>query len=173
MHVLFVCTGNVCRSPTAERLTLAFAEELGLTDLTAESAGTRAMVGHPMEPTAAQVLEGLGGDPSGFTARRLTEDLAVDADLVLTMTERQREKVLAMAPEQLKKTFTLREAARLAVAADAKSVADLAAARPKHRSADGPEDISDPIGQDEETFLAVGSEIADLLGVLTRTVRNY
>ncbi|TQC45031.1 protein tyrosine phosphatase [Rhodococcus sp. WS4] len=171
MHVLFVCTGNVCRSPTAERLTAAFAEELGLTDLTAESAGTRAMVGHPMEPTAAQVLEGLGGDPSGFTARRLTEDLTVDADLVITMTERQRDKVLALAPEQLMKTFTLKEAARLAVAAEAKTVAELAAARPKHRPEVTPEDISDPIGKDEDTFLAIGSEIAELLGLLTRSVR--
>ncbi|KAF0963815.1 hypothetical protein MLGJGCBP_03082 [Rhodococcus sp. T7] len=129
------------------------------------------MVGHPMEPTAAQVLEGLGGDPSGFTARRLTEDLTVDADLVLTMTERQRDKVLALAPEQLKKTFTLKEAARLAVAAEAKTVAELAAARPKHRPEVTPEDISDPIGKDEDTFLAIGSEIAELLGLLTRTVR--
>ncbi|OUS88239.1 protein tyrosine phosphatase [Rhodococcus sp. NCIMB 12038] len=171
MHVLFVCTGNVCRSPTAERLAVAYAEELGITDLTAESAGTRAAVGRPMEPTAAQVLEGLGGNPTEFTARMLTADLAVEADLVLTMTERQREKVLALAPEQLKKTFTLKEAARLAEAADAKSVADLAAARPRHKADDTPEDVPDPMGQDEDTFLTIGSEIADLLGVISRSIR--
>ncbi|EHI45595.1 tyrosine phosphatase [Rhodococcus opacus PD630] len=171
MHVLFVCTGNVCRSPTAERLAVAYAEELGITDLTAESAGTEAVVGAAMEPTAAQVLEGLGGDPGKFTARLLTADLAVDADLVLTMTESHRDKVLALAPEQLKKTFTLKEAARLAEASDAKTVADLASARPQHKSDGTPEDISDPIGKDEETFLNVGSEIAELLGVVARSIR--
>lgn len=124
-----------------------------------------------MEPTAAQVLEGLGGNPAEFTARMLTADLAVDADLVLTMTERQREKVLALAPEQLKKTFTLKEAARLAEAADAKSVADLAAARPRHKSDGTPEDVPDPMGKDEDTFLTIGSEIAELLGVISRSIR--
>ncbi|MFZ2176782.1 MAG: protein tyrosine phosphatase [Rhodococcus sp. (in: high G+C Gram-positive bacteria)] len=172
MHVLFVCTGNVCRSPTAERLAVAFAEELGITDLTAESAGTRAMVGRPMEPTAARVLEGLGGDPSGFAARLLTPEIAGKADLVITMSERQRDKVLGLAPEQLKRTFTLKEAARLAEVANAASVDELAAARPLYQAETTPEDISDPIGQDEETFLTVGSEIADLLGLLARSVRS-
>ncbi len=101
----------------------------------------------------------------------LTADLAAEADLVLTMTERQREKVLALAPEQLKKTFTLKEAARLAEAADAKSVADLAAARPRHKAGESPEDVPDPMGQDEDTFLTIGSEIADLLGVVARSIR--
>ena len=44
--MLFVCTGNICRSPTAERLARAFADEHGLGDLTASSAGSRA-VAHP------------------------------------------------------------------------------------------------------------------------------
>lgn len=171
MHLLFVCTGNICRSPTAERLALAFADELGLPGLTAESAGTRAMVGYPMEPTAAMVLESLGGDPAGFAARRLTPEIANNADLVLTMTGRQREKVLAMAPAQMKKTFTLREAARLSEASGATTVAELAAARAALTSP-GAEDVADPIGQDAETFLDVGSQVADLLGPVLRQVRS-
>lgn len=124
-----------------------------------------------MEPTAAQVLEGLGGDPSGFSARPLTRDLAVEADLVLTMTEDHRDQVLALAPEHAKKTFTLMEAARLTEAAGARTVEDLASARLQHEPNGSREDIPDPIGQDEETFLNVGSEIADLLGVIARGVR--
>jgi len=64
VHVLFVCTGNICRSPTAERLTCAFATEHGL-GLDASSAGTRAVIGYGMEPTAAEVLRSMGGDPEG------------------------------------------------------------------------------------------------------------
>lgn len=150
---------------------MAYAEELGITNLTAESAGTAAVAGESMEATAAQVLEGLGGDPNEFSAQPLTADLAAEADLVLTMTEDHRDQVLALAPDQVEKTFTLKEAARLAEVAGAKTVEDLASARPRHESNGSPEDIPDPIGQDEETYLNVGSEIADLLGVIARGVR--
>lgn len=169
MHILFVCTGNICRSPTGERLTQAFAEEAGIADLTASSAGTRALVGHAVEPTAALVLEGLGGDPTNFRARRLTTAIASEADLILAMTERHRDKILALAPTQFKRTFTLREAARLAEESDATTVAELAVARPRYHIQES-EDVADPIGADEETFHAVGLEIATLLGPLLRRI---
>ena len=162
MRILFVCTGNICRSPTAELLTTAFAAEAGRSDLTAHSAGTRALVGHGMESTAALVLQQLGGDPHGFTARRLTSAIAEDADLVLTMSDAHRSAVVSTAPRMMRVTFTLREAARLQQVSGASTVAELATARTLV-SASGPVDIDDPMGRDEETFVAVGSEIADLL----------
>lgn len=165
MHVLFVCTGNICRSPTGERLAHAFAEEAGISDFRASSAGTRALVGYPIESTAALVLEGLGGSPDDFRARRLSTEIALDADLILAMTERHRDKILALAPAQFKRTFTLQEAARLARESGATTVAELAEARPRYR-ATGPEDITDPIGADEAVFHEVGVEIATLLGPL-------
>jgi protein-tyrosine phosphatase len=91
MHLLFVCTGNICRSPPAERLTRAYAEHHGLSAMTASSAGIRAVVGYGMEPTAARVLIELGGDPRGFRARQLSTAMVDEADLVLTMSIRQRE----------------------------------------------------------------------------------
>ncbi len=145
MHVLFVCTGNICRSPSGERLARAYAAEAGVSGFTASSAGTRAMVGHPIEPTAARVLAGLGGDPTKFQARRMTTALASDADLILTMTESQRDKVLAMAPARLKRTFTLREAARLGSLADAGTVEDLAR-RQTPISCHRTQDVMDPMG---------------------------
>ncbi|MEU5844168.1 protein tyrosine phosphatase [Rhodococcus sp. NPDC047139] len=171
MRILYVCTGNICRSPTAERLTSAYAEEAGRDDLFAHSAGTRAMVGYGMEPTAALVLQQLGGDPDGFAARRITPQLAEDSDLVITMSERQRAKVMQLAPRRMRVTFTLREAARVQDISGARSVAELATARAQ-LSAPGPEDIVDPIGRDEETFVAVGSEIADLLLPLLARLRE-
>lgn len=62
----------------------------------------------------------------------------------------------------LKRTFTLREAARLQQLSGAETVAELAAARAQF-PAPGPEDVTDPIGLDEDTFVAVGTEMADLL----------
>ena len=97
VHVLFICTGNICRSPTAERLLRAYAAEGGH-EVTASSAGTHGLVGHPMDPTAATVLQQLGGESDGFVARRISARIAEDADIVLAMTARHRDEVLAIAP---------------------------------------------------------------------------
>ena len=113
MHLLFVCTGNICRSPTAERLSVAYAARLEIADFTASSAGTRAVVGHAVHRDSEFALRKLGGDPSNFTARQLTSKIASSADLVLTMTRPHRDSVLELAPRQLNRTFTLVEAARL------------------------------------------------------------
>ncbi|RVW09318.1 low molecular weight phosphatase family protein [Prescottella agglutinans] len=168
MQLLFVCTGNICRSPTAERLTTAWTARNGTVDLTASSAGTRAVVGSGLEPNAAQVLSTLGGDPDGFAARQLTPAIAGGADLVLTMTESHRDRVLRIAPRQLKRTFTLLEAAHLASVTGPATVAELAAARgtvPRPANADVP----DPIGQSATVFGDVGGVIdRALLELLAR-----
>ncbi|QCQ92550.1 arsenate reductase/protein-tyrosine-phosphatase family protein [Rhodococcus sp. SGAir0479] len=164
MNLVFVCTGNICRSPTAERLAAAWAADNGVDELTATSAGTRAMIGSPMEPLAAKVLSSLGGTPDGFAGRQLTPVIAGKADLILTMTQKHRDKVLRMAPRQLRRTFTLLEAAHLVTTGGARSVAELDAARAT--AGDLPEagiDIRDPIGRDVVVFEQVGEQIADAL----------
>jgi protein-tyrosine phosphatase len=159
---LFVCTGNVCRSPTAERLAVAYAARSNFQDFTASSAGVRALTGHQIQPSAARVIEELGGDTSHFAARQLTSAMVASADLVLTMTRAHRADVLKLAPQQLHRTFTLREAVRLASECNARNVAELAGFRPQF-SANAPSDIPDPIGQNEAFFEMVGAQISDLL----------
>jgi len=165
MHVLFVCTGNICRSPTAERVTRAFAIKHGLSRLTASSAGTRAVVGYGMEPTAAEVLRTLGGDPKGFRARQLSPANVDDADLILTMTTRHRDKVLAASPRAMRRTFTLLEAGRLlAIPMAAETVVQrLAQARGQQTHGERVDDIVDPIGLDDGTFEAVGAQVVEAL----------
>ncbi|WP_006247603.1 protein-tyrosine-phosphatase [Mycolicibacterium tusciae] len=162
LHVLFVCTGNICRSPTAERLAVAQAVRSKVSGFSASSAGTRAVIAHPIQREAALVLEDLGGDASDFAARQLTSRIAAAADLVLTMTRAHRDTVLELAPHQLRKTFTLTEAARLASDCNARSVAELALLRPR-LAGQGIPDIADPIGQSAQVFMTIGSQIADLL----------
>jgi protein-tyrosine phosphatase len=107
--ILSVCTGNVCRSPAVERL---LASRLGPT-VSVSSAGTHALVGHPIsEPMAALLLDG-GYDPRRFEARRLSEQMLKEANLVLTMTRAQRGFVVELWPAAVRRTFTLREFARL------------------------------------------------------------
>lgn len=116
-HVLFVCTGNICRSPTAERLLrhrLAerFAAETA--SVLVESAGTGALVGEPIQAHAAALLVRAGADPQAFSGRDVTAELVRDADLVLAMTRRHRAQVATLQPAGTPRLFTLREFARLA-----------------------------------------------------------
>jgi protein-tyrosine phosphatase len=163
LHILFVCTGNICRSPTGERLAAA----AGIAGLTTSSAGTRAVIGHPVHPEAARVLTNLGGTADGFAARQLTPRIAAEADLVLAMTAAHRDAVLELAPRQLRRTFTLTEAAVLAAEHDPAGIADLGALRPQLSGRAVP-DIADPIGRDAAYFDTVGAEIAAALAPVLR-----
>lgn len=167
VHILFVCTGNICRSPTAERLAVAYASERGLA-LTASSAGTHGLTGHPMDESAAIVLRQLGGDDEGFVARRISPRLAEEADLILTMTSRHRDDVLAIAPRRLRRTFTLLEAAELVRFSEATSLDEIADARAKHSVSTL--DIEDPYKRAHEMYEEIGQQIADTLPEILRLI---
>jgi protein-tyrosine phosphatase len=107
--VLCVCTGNICRSPAAERLLGA---RLGPT-VSVTSAGTFGLVGSPITEPTARLLRKAGAPADGFAARRLTAGLLRSADLVLAMTTGHRRDVVELAPAVVRRTFTLRELARL------------------------------------------------------------
>lgn len=129
------------------------------------------MIGHPMHPDSARVLQNLGGDPSGFAARQLTPRIASSADLILTMTRAHRDGVLELAPRQLHRTFTLNETARLVSEFGAREVTDLAALRPQLRQDDAT-DIPDPIGEDPEFFTRIGFMVAELLRPVMELLRQ-
>jgi protein-tyrosine phosphatase len=146
----------------AERLAVLFAERLQVPNFTASSAGTRALVGHPIHQESVRVIEKLGGDASNSGARRLTTKIASGADLILTMTREHCDIALETAPRQLRRTFTLAQAARLVTEFAPANVADLGTLRP-HLAADERWDIGDPIGQSPEFFAEIGAQIAGLL----------
>lgn len=129
------------------------------------------MIGHAMHPDAARVLEDLGGDPSGFAARQLTTKIASSVDLVIAMTREHRDAVLELAPRQLRRTFTLGEAARLVSEFGARDVTDLSALRPQLSQGDAA-DVPDPIGRDQDVFTSVGAMIAELLPPVVELCRQ-
>ncbi|WP_432837681.1 low molecular weight phosphatase family protein [Dactylosporangium sp. CA-092794] len=121
-RLLYVCVGNVCRSVLAERMTRRELERnapfAGL--FRVGSAGTRCRGSRPMHPYTARLLADRTADTSGFAARRLTAELVRHTDLVLTATVRERDDVLGLLPAAIRRTFTIKEFARLvARAADA------------------------------------------------------
>ncbi|MFC8521918.1 low molecular weight phosphatase family protein [Pseudarthrobacter sp. NPDC057230] len=113
VRILTVCTGNICRSPVAERLLQAGLDQVVPGGFQVSSAGTRALVGEPMQPISADIVRTFGGDPEGFAARQLTPRILRGVDLVLTMTSGHRGEVLQLDASLLKRTFTIREFARM------------------------------------------------------------
>jgi protein-tyrosine phosphatase len=120
-RILTVCTGNVCRSPMAERLLRSgLAQRFGdeAAGVVVGSAGTGALVGEEMTSPTQVLVARHGGEAAGHGARALAEQLVAEADLVLAMTRRHRGDVLRLHPRATRRAFTLREAARLAPLVD-------------------------------------------------------
>ncbi|BCW72586.1 low molecular weight phosphatase family protein [Arthrobacter sp. NicSoilB8] len=113
VRILTVCTGNICRSPVAERLLQAGLDQVQSGAFEVRSAGTRAMVGDPIQPLSADIIKTYGGTPDGFAARQLTPKILRESDLVLAMTAKHRGEVMQMDASLLKRTFTIREFARM------------------------------------------------------------
>ena len=108
MNVLFVCTGNTCRSPMAEELADdAAGRSPHFKDIEFGSAGTFACEGTPASPPAIEVMEEIGLDISRHKARQFTKELAQWADIILAMEAKHIEEMEAMAPDEEGKMHTL------------------------------------------------------------------
>ncbi len=165
--VMTVCTGNMCRSPLAERLLAARSADAGL-DVVVDSGGTRAANGVPIHPETLRVLGGYGGDGSGFDSRLLTPQLLKGRDLVLTATRAHRDVVQELAPLLWKKAYTLLEAAQLADADESVTLAGLSRARLSINSDDPALDVEDPIGREPEVFDRTGAQISNAVDSIVR-----
>jgi protein-tyrosine phosphatase len=156
--VLFVCIGNVCRSPVAERL---LAARLPRERFTVRSAGVGAMVGYAMSKYAAAELRGYGGDPTGFAAQQMTPRMVEEADLILTATRELRSSVLAEAPQALRRTFTILEFAALLASAEGDTPTELVKWAGAHRSSAGAieQDVPDPYRRGPEAHAAAAAAI--------------
>ena len=96
MRVLFVCTGNTCRSPMAESIATRMAAERALGDVTFSSAGTSAWDGAPASDGALLVAMERGLDLSQHRARMLSRELVAESDLILVMSPHHRDRALVL-----------------------------------------------------------------------------
>ena len=92
--ILVVCVGNICRSPTGERLLQQLLPEKHIS-----SAGVGALVGHPMDDLAAEIATQHGLDPSGHVARQLTPEICKQADIIIAMSRQNIEEICQISPE--------------------------------------------------------------------------
>lgn len=109
--MLYVCTGNVCRSPMAELLFRGWISPE--VQVAVSSAGMQALVGHGIDRSSASALGQLGIDPSRHRARQFEPWMGADADLILTAERTHRDQVMTQLPSALRRTFTMKEFARL------------------------------------------------------------
>ncbi|MDF2521319.1 MAG: low molecular weight protein arginine phosphatase [Clostridia bacterium] len=139
-NILFVCTGNTCRSSMAEGLFKHLAGERGKAVETG-SAGTAVFGSQGASKNAVLALKEMGIDLSSHRSRSVTREMIDKADLVLTMTRSHKAQLLALKPDAHEKVFTLAE----------------------YCSGQTDKDISDPFGGDLNTYIACRNEITDNL----------
>ena len=86
MNILFVCTGNTCRSPMAEGLFKKMLAEKNIDNVTCSSAGLFAMTGDEVTPNSVKACERFGVDISAHRARRITSYILDETDKFVCMT---------------------------------------------------------------------------------------
>lgn len=185
--ILFVCVGNVCRSPLAAAIVRSGLEAAGV-DVPVASAGTHALIGSPMDPLSVSILERYGIAPAAHAAVQLDRNLVQQSDLVLTATRQVRRSVVQLYAPAVKYVFTIRQFGRILADAEepfaptddssAALVADLRSFVVKHRgpstlSEPGDDDVIDPHGRPRSVHATCANQMLSALQQLIVALGGY
>jgi RpiB/LacA/LacB family sugar-phosphate isomerase len=148
--ILFVCTGNVCRSPMAEGIFRQAVQGRG--PYRVLSAGLGAMEGQPPSAHAVRAVRELGIDISSQRSRMLTPELVRSADYIFGMTNSHVDTIVLLYPSAAEKTFLVREFDETLEMYE--------------------KDISDPIGGSYEVYLECRDQIEQGIPSLLRFIEQ-
>ncbi len=146
-HILFVCTGNICRSPIAEGLFRDAVKDRP--DVTVASAGVGTIHGQPPSAHAVEVLRPLGVDISRLRSQPISEELVEKATHIFAMTRGHMEAIHTVFPEAAEKTFLVCEFAD---------------------ALNGSPDVPDPIGLGLDAYLRCRETIKTALPSLLKFI---
>ncbi|MBM3324662.1 MAG: low molecular weight protein arginine phosphatase [Calditrichaeota bacterium] len=156
MTILFVCTGNSCRSPMGEAILRNELRRHGLSEIRVSSAGVAADEGYPAHPLAVGVCLNHGIKLNNHRSRRITPELMQESDLLLCMTESQVRLLREVYPSEASRIHLLKLYGRNELISDT--------------------DIADPFGvspSDHETcFQELQREVERILPILCREIRK-
>ena len=154
-RIMFVCTGNTCRSPMAESGLRKLLEKDNVTDIEVHSSGTAAANGFPATEYAIEAAHLWDADLTDHRSQTLTRELINEADLILVMTPSHGYDVVNMVPDAENKTFLL------------KNYPD--------SSLKG-EGVDDPIGGSldmyNQSFIEIGEELGRILPFLIKAAEK-
>ena len=139
-RIIFVCTGNTCRSPMAEIILKNKLKLAGVTDIIVSSAGLSATPDSKMSTNSATALKKLGYKPYGFKSKQLTRKMVEKADLVLCMTASHKQYLSGF-----DNVFTVKEVV-------------------------GGEDVFDPYGCDLAVYMEVSRIIEDACNIILNNI---
>ncbi|GAA5107951.1 hypothetical protein GCM10023339_06450 [Alloalcanivorax gelatiniphagus] len=165
LRVLFVCTANICRSPTMELIARDLAGE---GDVAFSSSGTHARDGHRMNADMTPTLSPALRDGAGaFRSRPLTTALLDEADLVLTAESVHRQHILDDHPQLHRKVFTLGQFAATIAEIPGLSGRDLVVAAGQRRTPSSPaHDVADPYRRGRAAASRATGTITDMLSAV-------
>lgn len=155
LKVMFVCTGNTCRSPMAAGALRRLLKDRKIDDVEVVSSGTAAATGFPATEYAAEAVRIWNADIGDHLSQPLTQQLINETDIILAMSPSHCHEILSIEPEAKSKTFLLKN---------------------YPESGCNGEGIDDPIGGSldiyNQTFIEIGEELGRILPHLIETARE-